>query len=479
MGMTHQRGPDYQAMKVLDLSGVAESDWRQATRVRLSAFFCVRDYSWHDAKATNGLDEFIEIVVNSKVHRIATKAGLPAAVEARPLPQWFAWHDFDLPKEELVRGRNEIVFRLAPPPGKAPDDYLYLGIDNSVPGGNSAVRFSGSGPWDIKTVNSIGAQGEYMVRLYLIGGERRFESVWRPAEGGSTDPAGVIQYAGADGETARWEWDPERLDQLAPLDLAVEIGEAKEFRFSWLDAEGKAHVDQSHRDWKFASRRDATTCRLTLRPPTEFVPAGVEFDKRLPLRAVTLRGSLGYRPVPHRVDMAPRIQPPKGTAKQREASCRIEGDAIELGTGRLRARFSTAGERLRLISLDHEIAAADLVRQPDAAALFLVEADGACLSHQVAQPPSAVRDFATQPGAAVPQAKRYAGSRDFRLRSVVPLPEKKGFAATLVCAALEKASRCPTGRRTTITSSRGAAVSSPTPRPSFAAAMATTRRSTR
>lgn len=401
MGMTHQRGPDYQAMKVLDLSGVAEADWRQATRVRLAAFFCVRDYSWHDAKATNGLDEFLEILVNGKVHRIATKAGLPAAVEAKPLPQWFAWHDFDLPKEELVRGRNEIVFRLSPPPGKAPDDYLYLGIDNSVPGGNSAVRFSGSGPWNPKTVNSIGAQGEYMVRLYLIGGERRFESVWRPAEGGSTDPAGVIQYAGADGETARWEWDPEKLDQLASLDLTVETGEAKEFRFSWLDAEGKAVAP--------AVAAHGLRQQVTLRPPHPFVPAGVEFDKRLPLRAVTLRGSLGYRPVPHRVDMAPLIQPPKGTAKQREASCRIEKDAIELGTGRLRARFSTAGKKFRLTSLYHEIAAAELVRQPDAVALFLLEADG----------------------------KRYAGSRDFRLRSVVPLPEKKGFAATLVCAALE------------------------------------------
>ena len=62
MGMTHQRGPDYQAQKILDLSGVAEADWQAATRVRLSAYFCVRDYSWHDAKKTNGLDEFIEIV---------------------------------------------------------------------------------------------------------------------------------------------------------------------------------------------------------------------------------------------------------------------------------------------------------------------------------------------------------------------------------------------------------------------------------
>jgi len=117
IGMTHQRGPDYQARKILDLSGITEADWQQATRVRLSAFFCVRDYSWHDAKATNGLDESIEIVVNGKVHRYATNSGLPAAVEAKPLEQWMDWYDFDVPKEEVVRGRNEIVFRLVAPPG--------------------------------------------------------------------------------------------------------------------------------------------------------------------------------------------------------------------------------------------------------------------------------------------------------------------------------------------------------------------------
>ena len=32
--MTRQRGPDYQALKILDLSGVAETEWRQVTRCR-------------------------------------------------------------------------------------------------------------------------------------------------------------------------------------------------------------------------------------------------------------------------------------------------------------------------------------------------------------------------------------------------------------------------------------------------------------
>ena len=76
MGMTHQRGPEYRAKKVLDLSGVPEDGWTNVKEVRLSAYFCVRDYSWHDWPPANGLDEALEIVVNGHAHRVPTKAGL-------------------------------------------------------------------------------------------------------------------------------------------------------------------------------------------------------------------------------------------------------------------------------------------------------------------------------------------------------------------------------------------------------------------
>ena len=77
MGITHQRGPHYWAKKVLDLSGVSADAWAKLSEIRLSAYFCVRDYSWHDSPPANGLDEAIEVVVNGHVHRVATNSGLP------------------------------------------------------------------------------------------------------------------------------------------------------------------------------------------------------------------------------------------------------------------------------------------------------------------------------------------------------------------------------------------------------------------
>ena len=360
----------------------------------------MRDYSWHDAKQINGLDEFVEIVVNGKVHRMATNSGLPAAVEAKPIEQWMSWYDLEIPKSELVRGRNEIVFRLAPPPGKAPDDYLYLGIDNTVHSGNSAVRFGSSGPWNYQNVNSIGAKGEYMVRLYLLRGDRRFEAVWRPVENKTVDPASILQYAGTEGLTGRLEWDLTRVDRLAPWEITVQAAEAKSFEFSWLDEEGKPV--------KPAIKARGPRHRVTVLPLSKVVPAGLEFPKGVAPWAVTLTGSLSYRPLAPKIDMAPLIQTPKGKAKDRPAACRLGKEGVELVTGRLRTRFSTAAERLKLVSLYNEIAAAELVRQSGAKALFLIEVGG----------------------------KRFAGSRDFLLRSIAPIPQRNGFKATLVCPAI-------------------------------------------
>ena len=200
-GITHQRGPDYWAKNVLDLSAVPEKVWQSSSRVRLSAFFTVRDYSWHDTKTTNGLDESFEIVINGKPHVVADNSGVPVFLESR-VRAWnwercFRWHDFEIPKSELVRGPNEIIFRRVRPSGKNPDDFLYLGIDNSVPGRNSWVRFGRGQPWRQDRITMPdGGTGEYMVRLYLFSRQNELAATWRP--GGASDaPQKLFDYAGA------------------------------------------------------------------------------------------------------------------------------------------------------------------------------------------------------------------------------------------------------------------------------------------
>ena len=398
-GITHQRGPDCWAKKVLDLSAMSKKVWQSSSRARLSAFFTVRDYSWHDTKTANGLDESFEIVINGKPHRVATNSGVPVFREQGLEGASFRWHDFEIPKSEFRRGPNEIIFRMTPPPGKRPDDYLYLGIDNSVPPRNSWVRFNDGAPWrqDRLTEPEAG-RGEYMVRLYLLQDQEPVVATWR-ADGSSDDRHRLFDYCGSHAGPLRIEWDPRRFDRLSRLTVIVETADAKPFGFQWLDAEESV----AQRVESAKGPRYAAACR----PPLTEVPSGVQFSKDAAVKSIRLSATESYHPLPRAVDMCPIIQPPKGQMSPRAASCTIEGRAIAMVNGGLRCRFERAGGKLRLTSLWNELAGAEMARRSDECPLWLAEVGG----------------------------KRYAGSRDFVCRSVVPLAGKQGFQAVLACDA--------------------------------------------
>jgi len=399
VGITHQVGHDYEARKVLDLGGVHEAFWETATEARLSVFFCVRDYSKHATGKSNGLDEAIEIVVNGKAHRIPTNAGLPAWDDGKPPASFFRWHDVPIPKGELTRGRNEFVFRKVRPEGKGPDDYLYLGIDNTVAGGKSWVKLGKGTPWRQDKLTVPGGKGEYMVRLYLLRGERSFEATWDAKEDRFDGPAGVMQYAGSHGGPLRVEWDAARLDPLAPVSVFVETDGRAQTSMQWLDEQKSP----------FATPSQAQGPRIEARlpAPLSFRPGGIQLDRDFPVRSVRLKASKSYHPLPRRIDMAPRIARPKGPREDRPEP-QFDERRISLGEDSLRFTFDRKGGRLRLISLYNELADAEMVRSPEQCALFIVEAGG----------------------------KRYAGSRDFACKATSPMGMGPGFNAFLTCEAL-------------------------------------------
>lgn len=406
-GITHQRGPHYWAKKVLDLSGMPEEFWVSAGAVRLSAFCCVRDYSVAELGKSNGLDETLVIEVNGHVHEIPDRDGLPV-FHADSIQRSLAWHDFVIPKGELVRGTNEFVFRMTAPTGKKPDDYLYLGIDNTVPTRNSWVRLGEKGDWRQDKLNAVGAQGEYMVRLYLLGGPRDARAVWQPGEdaGGHAaaprldDPWRLLDYAGSDGPATRLEWNPERLDSLGTVSVVVETQGDRPFDLQWLGPDGEPVLPVV----KVRGPRQ----EVRLEPPWQLVPSGVQLAKGLPLKQITVTAPKGYHPLTAPLDEAPLIAPPQGKPAERKPRCRVEGDKVTLSNDNLRCELVRRDGHLRLVSLYNELAAAEMARQPDEAALWLVEING----------------------------QRYAGSRDFACGTLTPDKERQGFS---VCATNEKA----------------------------------------
>jgi len=397
--VTHQCAAGYEAKKILDLSGVPEKVWNSVREVRLSAFFCVRDYSWHDRPPADGLDEAFEVVVNGRVHTYPTNCGAPVFEEGHPRLDWY---DFDLPKEEFSRGANEVIFRKAA--DQQNDDYLYLGIDLSARRGNSAVTFDGR-EWRTDVLTVPGGVGEYMVRLYLITRDMHTTAEWRPAARPDVnDPDGLIVFAGSQfgrltpqglrlepGQTARLEWPSRALDTLRPIEAAIQA--SRELLVAWLDLEGRP----------LEAERMGPGAELS-RPPKSPPVSGLELtaaDEVVTLKALRLSAHLSYRPQEPPIDMCPAIAAPAGRPPVRQPTCSISGRTITLSNTGLTCRFQAAG-RLRLISLRNAYADCETLLAPSAAYLFLVEVDG----------------------------ERYAGTRDFRCVSVRPVG-KTGFAATL------------------------------------------------
>lgn len=400
-GITHMNRGDYTARKILDLSDLPADVWERAKAIRLSVYFMVRDYSWHDLPQRNGLNESFDLVINGKVHTYPDSGGFPVYVENSG--QGSAWHDFALPREEFVRGPNEILIRKSA--DSKGDDYLYLGIDNSLKRGNSAVAFDGK-TWTQDKLTIPGGNGEYMVRLYVLLGDTKFTVRYAPGTAQPlTDDTHLLRYVGAHGaektaagvvlqpgQALRLEWSPQAVDTGEPLAASATVeGKAE---VGWLDeADTAKNVVPGEGEVKLADPARLRTSGLVVRATTAPVT----------VKQVALSGSRSYHPEPPAVNLCPAIAPPACGAKlpAKPPTCKLTVAEAVLDNGLLRAKFAR-GARLRLTSLYNAVTKTEMVREPDAVSLFMVE----------------VAD------------KRYTGNRDFRLQSLTPT--KGGFTAELV-----------------------------------------------
>ncbi len=404
MNVTHQNSPVYQAKKILDLTDVPEATWAKTAAVRLSIFLTVHDYSWHDLPKANGLDEAFEVLVNDHSHVIPMDAGAAVYIQGKmPRPDWF---DLAIPKDEVVRGVNEIIIHKAPgkiaDPQAKPDDYMYLGIDTTRKRGNSSVAFDGT-TWKQDMLTIPGGNGEYMVRLYLVTGEARAQATWQPGKTPAfDDPARLFLYAGArgvkpeekglklgPGQAARVEWPATALDPLEPLQVAVEA-EGKPL-LQWLSAEGKALAEPA-----IADTSAELPAKRTVQPSGLLITAK---DGPVTVQKVTLNGARTIHPEAPPVNITPAVAEAPNV-KPQEPKCEFASKTATLTSGYIQATFER-GAQLKLISLRNLMTDAEMLLRPGEAPLFLIE----------------VAD------------KRYAGAKDFKIVTIKAI--KDGFAATL------------------------------------------------
>lgn len=354
MGTSHQNSPNYQTRKTIDLSCVPEPLFRQLKAVRLRVFFALQDYSWAlPTVPNNGLDEQFEVVVNGRAFRYATAAGFGGRASSAQRMHW-RWTDFPVPADAIRRGPNEIVFRKVPHDRKRRlDDYIYVGIDNTVQFGTSALSMDGGKSWTTDRLNAIDARGEYMVRMVLMTRDLSTRAAWRPARGNEKgpdvldDPASAVGFREwnrghwkpdglhlAPGGTAALWLDRESLDSLTPVRLLIAYsGQPPQVTF----------LDDSGSELAAAAKGSDETLEATITAPRQtprraLIKAPAEGP--LVLHQVTLIAARHYLPPPV-IDMCPPVAALPARPAAGPPRCSKREASVELGDRLLLARFST------------------------------------------------------------------------------------------------------------------------------------------
>jgi len=363
MGVSHINRPNYQARKVFDLSALPEDVRRNARAVRLRMFFAIQDYSWAMNRPANGLNESFEIVVNDLPLRFATADPRFPGKAQRTQPLRADWVDLDMPRGILDKPTLTITVRKRP---GTEDDYIYPGIDNSVPTTASSVSFDGGKTWRSDELNTIGARGEYMMRLVIITRNPAAQAVWSPPAP-PDDPAGFIAYHARkpDGSLVI-EPDADAFDPFAQITVTAAAGTAAPV-VQWSGTDGRLLPGTLRKQAAHAVELTITPYRQPLQRLT--VRPGRGGDPIRNVRIAFTRPTLPPQPT---VDLRPPIAPPAGRPAKTPPACRFIGDrGAVLENPHLRAEFSFR-PAFELHTLHCAEIARNIIARPAAVDLFRV-----------------------------------------------------------------------------------------------------------
>lgn len=363
LGNTHQNSEPYQAEKTIEVSA---SELINKKYARLRIFLGLIDYSVSSGVRRNGLDESFTIKINGHSHVYQTNEpflrGDPNGKKT------MHWTDFDIPINELKAGKNVVIIHKNKSDKEKDDDFLYIGIDNTVPGGFSRMSNDSGKTWRSDDLNLAAskAPGEYMVRLVLLDENPHVSAIWTPSQ--KNDPHGAIGYAGEDVENGKSALDVEldtyKIDYSQPINVAVKT--EKSAKIKWFDEEAKeieaksTFSDGAHRLSLNAGERLARV-QIPLGEKGISAVQEVRFDYVQPI---------GDRD--ERINMAPIVQSPQGKAADRAPKVLLSDGKITVQNATQIAQYETA-PNLRLVSLHNEYLQKNVLTHPEQTHLFVIE----------------------------------------------------------------------------------------------------------
>lgn len=223
LGCTHQDKPNYQIMKILNIEGINLNKIKEA---RLQIFFGTVDYS----EPRTGFTEDMVIKINGneiKIPLITLEKIVGAYKGSYPPYQWI---DFIIPISYLKNGENKIIIHKGE---NSKDDFIYIGIDNSVQKGTSFLSLDGGKTWTNEKLNLVNATGEYMIRLVLYEDkeEKEIEIVKDIIK---KDDQGLVQFIEYDGQSLYLEFEKGKISTFSNIRIEGIRGE-----IIWKDTNGK------------------------------------------------------------------------------------------------------------------------------------------------------------------------------------------------------------------------------------------------
>ncbi|GEM_PF-1801059 len=153
--------PAQQIKKIIDLSGIPEKVWSKTESIQVNVCMYTED------PAGKGLNENFAITVNGHKNTFSTNGLVSDTTGRIGGAGWFdlqhpiGWFNFSIPREQLIKGKNEIAISNS-------SGTINVGIDIFEPKGCSFISYDGGNTWRSAPLNRYGFSGELMVRLTLF-----------------------------------------------------------------------------------------------------------------------------------------------------------------------------------------------------------------------------------------------------------------------------------------------------------------------
>jgi len=366
-GTSHQNAENYWTEKTIDIPAGALEEIKFA---RLRTYMFSQDYSFNNhAIKPNGLDESFEVLVNGSTHIYQDNdPTFPSRTNPNEPLKW-DWHDFAIPISELHEGANTFVFRKTH--SDKNDDFLYIGIDNTVHNDHSRMSLNGGKTWTTKELNAVKASGEYMVRLLLL--KETPNAIFHWKIGQAIPDNQLLGYAGTEMQdqrkVLRLEFDTEQYDSEKPLNISFQT--PVKLPITALDARGKAvpfkstFVDNTQ-NISIAPRYQALSLLTVSLLESTFEGLEVRYQKPV--------GNL-VNSTEAAINMAPPVSSPAGKMLPRKPQVRLTANGFILENGDMVADFQSK-PNLRLDSLRNEYLQKNVLAHPEQTHLFLIEKEG-------------------------------------------------------------------------------------------------------